>query len=402
MTMHTPTDSEEFPPRQPSEREPDGGRTEPPAAHAARGDASAPPQPPHWTAWLPPDMEIRPRRRRRFAGCFLVLLGMAIAGILVAVITGSTPLTEVPMLSSGAASGSQMQEHYIGGDPNAQATIAVVDVKGVIVSSEHVDVASVPRITAALKQAAARPDVVAVVLDMNTPGGEVTASDEIHNAVQQVRGAGKPVITCMRSLAASGGYYIAAGTDYIVANRLTITGSIGVLMSSVNYAELLDKIGVQADFYKSGEMKDLLNGAVERSPEEQEMQQQLLQGMVDKTFMEFAKIVAEGRGFSSAQYVREASFGDGRVLSGEEALRHNLVDKLGYFSDAVAKAMEAGTVTQARVVRFQQRVPMLDRILGMQARSGVLPEAVLPAEIRELQPGRLYYLMPLVSPAAGP
>lgn len=287
-----------------------------------------------------------------------------------------------------------MQEQYVGGDPQADATIAVVDVKGVILSAEHFDAASVPRITAALKHASARPDVVAVVLDMNTPGGEVTASDEIHNAVQQLRRTGKPVITCMRSMAASGGYYVAAGTDYIVANRLTLTGSIGVLISSVNYAELLDKIGVRADVYKSGEMKDLLNGAVDRTTEEEDMQDEFFQEMVDRTFMEFAEVVADGRNFPSAEHVRDATFGDGRVLSGEQARTYNLVDQLGYFSDAVSHAKDLANVQRAKVVRFQPRVSMFDRMLSMSANSALLPESVLPAEIRALKPGRLYYLAP--------
>ena len=366
------------------------------AADSANSKQPPPPAtPPPWPTWLPPGLEIRPRRRR-LRGCLLIILGLLFATALVVVFGGSGGLSELPVLGGGAG-GAPLQEEYVGGDPQAEATIAVVHVKGVITSAEYLDAASVPRITAALKHAAARPDVVAVVLDMNTPGGEVTASDEIHHAVQQLRRTGKPVITCMRSIAASGGYYVAAGTDYIVANRLTLTGSIGVLISSVNYAELLDKIGVRADIYKSGEMKDLLNGAVARTPEEENMQEEFLQNMVDRTYMEFAEVVADGRGFPSAAHVRDATFGDGRVLSGEQAQTYNLVDKLGYFSDAVNHAMEIANVQNAKVVRLRHRVSMIDRLLSMSANSALLPASVLPAEIRAIKPGRLYYLAPLAA-----
>lgn len=372
------------------------------AANSANTNQTPPPAaPPPWPAWLPPGMEIRPRRRR-FRGCLLIILGLVIAASLVVILGSPEGLSPLPVLSGGAGV-TPLQEQYVGGDPQAEATIAVVDIKGMIISADRFDAASVPRITAALKHAAARPDVVAVVLDMNTPGGEVTASDEIHHAVQQLRRTGKPVITCMRSIAASGGYYVAAGTDYIVANRLTLTGSIGVLISSVNYAELLDKIGVRAEVYKSGEMKDLLNGAVERTPEEEDMQDEFLQEMVSRTFMEFAKVVAEGRDFPSPEHVQDAAFGDGRVLSGEQARTYNLVDQLGYFSDAVSHAKEFANVQRAKVVRLQPRVSMLDRVLRMSANSALLPEAVLPAEIRAIKPGRLYYLAPHSAPgSAGP
>ncbi|MFW6367356.1 MAG: S49 family peptidase, partial [bacterium] len=118
------------------------------------------------------------------------------------------------------------------------------------------------------------------------------------------------------------------------------------------------------------------------------------QEMVDRTFMEFAEVVADGRNFPSAEHVRDATFGDGRVLSGEQARTYNLVDQLGYFSDAVSHAKDLANVQRAKVVRFQPRVSMFDRMLSMSANSALLPESVLPAEIRALKPGRLYYLAP--------
>ena len=148
---------------------------------------------------------------------------------------------------------------------NSQDKIAIIDIKGVIGGKEL----SAELVISELRKAQNDDDVKAIILDMNTPGGEVTASDEIHHEIQKFRKTGRKVITCMHSMGASGGYLIAAGTDHIIANKVTLTGSFGVIMSTYNYAKLLDKIGVQAVTYKSGNMKDFLSGSRVRTPQEQ-------------------------------------------------------------------------------------------------------------------------------------
>jgi len=280
-------------------------------------------------------------------------------------------------------------------DASGAKKIAVIDVKGVITQSGAFDQASAPRILEEIKTARENDDVVGVILDMNTPGGEVTASDEIHHALQRLRRKGKVVVTCMRSVGASGGYYVAAGTDYIIANRLTLTGSVGVIIGTINYADLFAKFGLQTETYKSGDLKDMLSGGRKRTDAEREYVQQL----VDNTFMEFAAIVADGReAYETAEAVREAEFGDGRVLTGKQALQFGLVDELGFFEDAVSRARELTGVPNARIVRLRKSMGILDLLMSVESKSDGAVGSLLPTEWQCIQPGRLYYLMPTAAP----
>ncbi len=290
--------------------------------------------------------------------------------------------------SVGAA---PLAEETILGDTDSDKKIVVIDVKGLIVSDAYPrGVAAAAQIRRQLTAAQKDRRAVAVILDMDTPGGEVTASDEIHHAVQELRAAGKPVVTCMHTLGASGGYYVACGTDYIIANRLTLTGSVGVIITSFNYQSLFAKLGLRSDVYKSGAMKDILSGARQPTPEEQAY----IQRLVDETFTEFAKVVAAGRPFASVDAVRRAPFADGRVVSGRQALEYRLIDALGYFDDAVAKARELAHAPRARVVRYRRPSALLEMLLSKADggwRSGVA--ALVPVTWRYVMPGRPYYLM---------
>lgn len=274
--------------------------------------------------------------------------------------------------------------------------IAVVDIKGMIAFDLPYDGCDANMAVAQLDQAASDPHVVAVVLDMNTPGGEITAADEVHQAVLRLRRADKPVVVCMRALGASGGYYIAAGANHIIANRLTLTGSIGVIYPQVRYEQLLDKIGVAYTPYASGTMKTALSGAVDRDEQEQVRVDKYLQDMVEESFHRFAAVVADGRSmFDDADAVIHAPFGDGRVLSGDRALDLGLVDEIGYFRDALARAAKLAGGDKFNVVRYR-RASGLSQLL--MSRVAAKPEirletGLIPARVR---PGRLYYLMPSV------
>lgn len=245
--------------------------------------------------------------------------------------------------------------------------------------------------------------VVAVILDLNTPGGEVTATDEIHHAIQKLRhrdaadGGAVEVVTCMRTVAASGGYYLAAGTDYIVANRLTLTGSIGVMLGNYNYYGLLEKLGVKSSVYHRGEFKDI--GDPARDPSSQDpavaarnaKDREILQGLVDETYNDFLKIVADGRKLP-LETVKATPIGDSRVLSGAQALELKLVDELGYFEDAVRHARRTG---EHKVVRYA-RVPSLLDLIGARTESSSVAAIgqLVPPELGLVREGRLYFLCP--------
>src|SRR4030081_3580480 len=163
---------------------------------------------------------------------------------------------------------------------------------------------------AALQQARDDDRVKAVVLEIDSPGGEVTASDTIYNAVVKTR-ARKPVVVYMDSLAASGGYYVSCGGKYLMANETTITGSIGVIIQTLNYEQLFNKVGLASVVFKSGKFKDLLNGARPMTPEEREF----VQNFVMNTYDKFLGIVANERNLS-ANSLRNG-LADGRILSGK-------------------------------------------------------------------------------------
>ncbi len=200
--------------------------------------------------------------------------------------------------------------------------VAVLPISGLITESE-------PTIEE-LKKFAKDDSVKAIVLRINTPGGGVGPSQEIHEEVRKIREK-KVVVASMGSLAASGGYYIACAAQKIYANPGTITGSIGVIMQFVNVKDLIEKIGVKGFVVKSGDFKDIGSPVRDMSPEER----RLLQTVIDNVHSQFVDAVALGRGMDRKEVLAIA---DGRILSGAQAKALGLVDVLGNQEDAVAEA----------------------------------------------------------------
>ena len=240
-------------------------RLEPAPAASAGTPVTFPANPPPFPPLTPPG-----RRKRR--GC---LITFAVAAVLLAGLLLILGAAAFYFLAGGkhwfvGSRPERLREDFVCGNFLAREKIAVIDVKGLILQSTFYDGASSGLICAALQEAADDDSVKAVILDVDSPGGEITASDEIHHAVIQFReDTDKPVVTCMHALGASGAYYVAAASDHIIANRLTLTGSIGVIIPHYVYKDLLDKIGIRSEPYKSGTMKDMLNGARDPVPEKE-------------------------------------------------------------------------------------------------------------------------------------
>ena len=244
----------------------------------------------------------------------------------------------------------------------------------------------------ALQQARDDDRVKGVVLEVDSPGGEVTASDMIYNAVVKTR-ARKPVVVYMDSLAASGGYYVSCGGKYLMANETTITGSIGVIIQTLNYEQLFNKMGLASVVFKSGKFKDLLNGARPMTPEEREF----VQNFVMKTYDKFLGIVAKERNLP-ADGLRN-SIADGRIFSGKEALENKLIDGVGQIEDAYAKAKQLSGAPEAAVVRYAAPFSLgrFFRALGETNQSKLqieLPKQLLP----QLESGRAYFLPSYYAP----
>ncbi len=272
--------------------------------------------------------------------------------------------------------------------------IAVIPMRGLISSSlgGNVGDSMVDDMRLALQQARDDDRVRAVVLEIDSPGGEVTASDIIYNWVVKTR-AKKPVVVYMDSLAASGGYYVACGGKYLMANETTITGSIGVIIQTLNYEQLFNKIGLASVVFKSGKFKDMLNGARQVTPEEREY----VQSFVMKTYEKFLGIVAKERNLPADQL--RNGIADGRILSGKDALDNKLIDGVGQIEDAFAKAKELGNARGATIVKYGPPFTLgrFFRALGTTGDTKIelsLPKQLLP----QLETGRAYFLPSFYAP----
>jgi protease-4 len=233
------------------------------------------------------------------------------------------------------------------GSSGSSEKVALITLRGLISSNlpGTVGDSMVDDVRMALQQARDDNRVKAVVFEIDSPGGEVTASDEIYNAVVKTRKR-KPVVVYMDTLAASGGYYISCGGKFLMANETTITGSIGVIIQTLNYEKLFDKIGLASVVFKSGKFKDMLNGARPMTPEERDYMQNFVMKIYDK----FLGIVAKERNLA-ADNLRN-TIADGRILSGKEALEQKLIDGVGELEDAFAKAKQLGGAPGATVVKY--------------------------------------------------
>ena len=198
--------------------------------------------------------------------------------------------------------------------------------------------------------------VKAIVLRVDSPGGGVGPSQEIYEAVRDIRKI-KPVVASMGSVAASGGYYIAAACEKIYANPGTMTGSIGVIMEFADLRELLGKIGVGTRVIKSGRLKDIGSPTRDMTPEEK----MLLQGVIDDAYDQFVEAVAAGRHLDKDKVKAVA---DGRIMTGRQAQALQLVDELGGLSAAVRGAADiAGMSGDPQVVYPEEEKPSLMDLL---------------------------------------
>jgi protease-4 len=204
------------------------------------------------------------------------------------------------------------------------------------------------RLREELKKAAADPKVRALVVRINSPGGTVTASDIIFHELEAFkRTSGRPVVAALMDVAASGGYYVALAADTIVAHPTTVTGSIGVIMISLNAEGLLQKVGVDAAAIKSGERKDMGSPFRQLTPEERA----IFQSVIDELHRQFVAKLVDRRRIAPAI---AAGLADGRIYTAEQALGHRLVDRVGYIPDALEVARRAAGVDEARVVVYKR------------------------------------------------
>jgi protease-4 len=289
------------------------------------------------------------------SGCFVTL------GNPLALLGGERPLEETTVAGEG------------------RAKILLVDVSSVITDTPTrrafglvEEESTVARIQSELEKADDDGRVKAIVLRVNSPGGGVTASDEIYSEVVRFKRRHEiPVVAALGDLAASGGYYVACSADRIVAHPTTVTGSIGVILMNLNVEGLLGKIGVRNETYKAGEHKDLLSPFRGATPEER----RIVQAILDSLHARFVSIVRESRPRLDAKRLGELT--DGRIFDAAQALDAGLIDQVGDLEAAIDAAKEAAHVEQARVVMYHRpgeaRENIYSRTPGLPAQVNLFP-----------------------------
>jgi len=227
--------------------------------------------------------------------------------------------------------------------------VAVVEVTGMIVDAAD----TIEELKAYSRDAS----VKAIILRINSPGGAVAPAQEIYTEILKAK-TKKKVIASMGAVAASGGYYIAAPADRIVANPGTLTGSIGVIMELPNVSGLMEKIGIQTQVIKSGSHKDMASVFKKLTPQERE----ILQSVLDDVHNQFIQAVSDGRNMA-VEDIRKLA--DGRIFTGKKALELGLIDELGNMEDAI---MVAGKLTgiqgEPEVVTRKEKFSVFDLLKG--------------------------------------
>lgn len=241
------------------------------------------------------------------------------------------------------------EEIILEGKSNSQ--IAVLNVSGVIQGGDGGSVFAPAEynqqdLLNKIYYAAEKNSVKAIVIEIDSPGGAVFETAQIHRALIEMQEQyEKPIYVSMGSMAASGGYYIAAPADKIFAEPSTLTGSIGVIMESINYSKLAEKYGVDFNTIKSGKHKDIMSPSKEMTTDERE----ILQSIIDEMYDDFVNVIVDGRGLDEKK-VREIS--DGRIYTGRQAKTVGLVDEIGSLDDTIYTLMEDYNLEGSQVIAF--------------------------------------------------
>lgn len=331
--------------------QPSGGRSDPTllnVMHNRVPNMTPNPMPP--MQMMPPVMPFPypPPPRRGGAGRAIFM------AMLVLLLVGSAALNLVLLASSlGSAGGGITQQTLQAG--GGRDKVAVVPLRGII------DTNIAAQFDRFLDTAEADQNVKALVIEIDSPGGTVTASDEIYNRIRSFKSKRSiPIVVSMASLATSGGYYAACGADYVFAQPTTFTGNIGVLMPRYNFSKLMDKYGVEETTIVStgARFKNAGSSFRPESPEEK----QYMQELADSAFKQFKNVVTQGR--SSKLKGNMEDIANGKVFTADSAEKLGLIDKIGYLEDAQAHATTAAGLNCPTVVRYQDPPTLMQLLMA--------------------------------------
>jgi len=271
--------------------------------------------------------------------------------------------------------------------------ILVLNLKGFISSSFSTGVLKkeenlISQIYYRLEKASEDPQIKGVILRLDTPGGEVTASDIIYNEILNFKKkTNLPVVALMMGVTASGGYYVASACDFIIAHPSTITGSIGVISIFPDIHELMDQLGIQVNVIKSGNMKDAGSSFKELSPKEKD----LFQEIVNEHYEKFLDAVHQNRKevLSREELVELA---DGRVYTGSQALELKLIDEIGYFNAAQNKIRKLAGIQDAQLVAYTYYPQKTTNIYSAESNQNISFEENIYSKLFQSLPSGFYYL----------
>ena len=347
---------------------------------------SNPPTPPPVTPPLPPaaapvtyvQMPAEPRKRSGVRTFFRVVFWMVLASSIM------TNLFLMGLLAQTLADEAEMSRVVLD-EGNAKQTVAVYRVAGLL------DHGAVTAFREFCDEVAADKDVRAIVLRVNSPGGGVASSNQIHQMVKALQSAGKPIVVSMGAMAASGGYMISCSADRIIAEPTTVTGSIGVIMSWLVLEGTLDKIGVEPVVIKSTDA-DYWKDDVSLMHLPDERQVAYLRDILDEMQAQFAASVRAGRGDKLPEPPDAPPAADGAMLvefdpdaneplNGKvylagEAMRLGLIDEIGYRHDAIDRAAKLAGLDDPHVVAYRHRPPGLLKVLFGAERQGAVSEGI--------------------------
>lgn len=276
-------------------------------------------------------------------------MGAVVVQVLLVALLGGCAYVNVPLVTKPMP----LEEQVLEGD--GAGKILLLDISGTISEQEKSggllwrgEPSMVSLIRESLQKAEKDDRIVGLILRINSPGGTVTASDIIHHDIAGFKKRRQvPVMACIMGVGASGGYYVAAAADEIVAHPTAITGSIGVIMMKFNVEGLMGKIGVEEQTVKSGDKKDIMSPFRRATPEEVRLGQEI----IDQLYARFLDVIMArpGNRLSRDELRRQA---DGRVYTAGQALEGKLIDRVGYLDDVIASVRKMAGDDSARVVSY--------------------------------------------------
>ncbi len=368
---------------------------------------ASPPRGPRWPeGQTPPPVQPpsaqyaqQPKSGGPLKGCMIALGVVVACGLLLVfvlvmlAIVGGAQIVGVSTVDSGV----RLEEVVVSGS-SVSPKVACIPIQGIIQGSSMPGMESSPVAVFAQRLRRARQDdsVVAVLLFVDSPGGGVTASDIMYEELMRFREeTNKPVVTCMMNVAASGGYYVAAASDRIVAHPTTITGSIGVMMLHFDVTGLLEKVGVEDESLTTGEFKDTLSPTAKKDEGQKATERTMLQVMLDEMEERFVGAVAKGRKRLTRDEV--AKLADGRIFTAKQAKANKLIDVVGYREDAVGEVRKLTGEIDLQLVRYRRVLGFMEVLASQQPIPGIKVDL-----LESISASRSATPMFLWSPGVGP